>query len=386
MKKRGMKILICTSYFDTVTNGTAHLPNFLLKINELYPQHEVSILAEDIKQLPNKTYTNVYPIKINYPRPIHAFQTFLRNFTYWKAVKALHEVKNFDVIVFNAGIIGIWTRWQLPKQVSVFGFIHDDNGIFVAKSHQATRLKKLYKYLEHFLLERTFIQQPNMKVLCCSNYLKALVIRKCKSDIKKTFCLHQAIDVYKIQYQLPKMFGNVIKIIFVKWDYRRGGLFDLGQALEQLYPYQFELTVMGPSEFEFNTIRAFFDKIKNIKLNLFGNTIQKEVFKALAQHDIFCIPAKAEALGLANAEALASGISVVSTDVGGISEVMNGTVNGWLAMPNDINSLEKSLKTCIEARLEERILKSRQGRAWVEQHFDYKVMLKKFIRILILRV
>jgi hypothetical protein len=35
-----------------------------------------------------------------------------------------------------------------------------------------------------------------------------------------------------------------------------------------------------------------------------------------------------------------------------------------------------------KASLKERILKSRQGRAWVEQHFDYKVMLKKFIRIL----
>jgi glycosyltransferase involved in cell wall biosynthesis len=382
MKKRGMKILICTGYLDTVTNGTAHLPNFLLKINELYPQHQVSILAEDIKNLPNKTYTNVYPIKINYPRPIHALQTFLRNFTYWKAIKALHEVKNFDVIVFNAGVVGIWTRWQLPKQVSIFGFLHDDNGIFVAKSNQATRLKKLYKYLEHFLLERTFMQQSNMKVLCCSNYLKALVIQHCKSDIKKTFCLHQAIDVRKIQYQYPQKFGEIIKIIFVKWDYRRGGLLDLGQALQRLYPYSFELTVLGPSESEFNTIRAFFDEIKNIKLNLFGNTIQKNVFNALAQHDIFCIPAKAEALGLANAEALASGISVVATAVGGIPEVMNGAENGWLAKPNDIPDLAKTLKTCIEASLEERIQKSRKGRAWVEAHFDYPVMLKNFLTIL----
>jgi colanic acid/amylovoran biosynthesis glycosyltransferase len=377
-----MKILICTAAFDTVNNGTVHLPNFLLKINELYPQYEVSVLTEDIKNLPNKSYINVYPVTVNYPRSVHALQTFLRNITYWRAIKALHKIKNFDIIIFNAGVMGLWTARQLPIIPKIYGFIHDDNGILVNRANQATWRKTIYKYLEHFLLERPFLRQTNIQVLTCSNYLRNLVIQKCKSDVKKTHCLYVPIDVNKIKYQLPQELKDVIKIIFVKWDYRRGGLFELGQALKQLTPYVFELTVMGVSEHEFSKIHTFFDEIANIKLNLYGNTPQSIIFEALTQHDIFCIPAKAEALGLANAEALASGISVVSTDAGGIPEVMNAGNNGWLAKPNDVNSLEQALKSCIEAPLEERIQKSRNGRVWVEENFDYKSMLKNFITLI----
>jgi colanic acid/amylovoran biosynthesis glycosyltransferase len=377
-----MKILICTATFDIVDNGAVHFPNFLLRINELYPQHEVSVLTEDITHLPNKSYANVYPVTVSYPRPVHALQTFLRNVTYWKAIKALHKIKNFDIIVFNSGILGVWTRMQLPKQILIFGFIHDYNGLVVQRSHHQTWLKYIYKHLEHKLLTEKMIDQTSMTILCCSNYLKDLVKNKYPHKVDSIISLQQAIEISKIQYQTPKAFTNILKIIFVKANYRIGGLFELGQALWQLNPLQFELTVMGPSEHEFSKIHTFFDKISNIKLNLHSITPQSIVFQALTQHDIFCIPSKAEALGLANAEALASGISVVSTSAGGIPEIMNAGNNGWLAKPNDINSLEQALRNCIEAPLEERIKKSRNGRSWVEQNFDYTIMLKKFISLI----
>ncbi len=377
-----MKILICTAYFDTVTNGTVHLPNFLLKINELYPQYEVSVLTEDIKNLSDKSYTNVYPVTVNYPRPVHAFQTFLRNITYWRAIQSLHQIKNFDIIIFNSGNLGVWTRMQLPKSIAVFGFIHDYNGFVVKRSHYTTWLKYIYKHLEHNILIKKMIHQVDMSLLCCSHYLKTLIETKYPNRIAPILCLHQAINVSLIPYKTPKAFTKIIKIIFVKWNYKLGGLYELGQALWQLSPYSFELTVIGPSESDLESIRIFFNKRSNIKLNLYSNTTQTIVFQHLAQNDIFCIPAKAEALGLANVEALASGISVVSTTAGGIPEVMNNGANGWLAIPDDIHSLKIALKNCIEAPLEERIQKSRNGRDWVEQHFDYPILLKNFITLM----
>jgi glycosyltransferase involved in cell wall biosynthesis len=178
-----------------------------------------------------------------------------------------------------------------------------------------------------------------MTILCPSHYLANLIIKTYHSDATKIKCFHQAIDVSMIPYKQPSKIESSVKILFVKWDFRRGGLLVLGQALGQLSQYQFELSVLGPSPHDFKGIYTFFNKFPNIKLHLEGIVSQNVFFEQLAQHDIFCIPAKAESLGLANAQALASGISVVSTNAGGIPEVMNGDENGWLALPNDINSL-----------------------------------------------
>lgn len=377
-----MKILLVSPFFDSSTNGTFHFPNFLLKINELYPEHQVSVLTEDIKHLPNKSYENVYPITVHYPRPIHGIQTLLRNFTYWKAIKALQKIKFFDVIIFNAGLLGVWTRRQLPQNIPMFGFINDDNGLLLERNNHSTWRKYIHKYLEFNILEKSFILQKNTTVLCHSNYMRQLAIQKCHSTPDKILCFYLAVDVFNIPYQHPKALKGNVKIMFVKADYRRGGLFELGQALGQLQNDAFELTVIGIPKHDFNGVHDFFAKFSNIKLNLHNYVTRSDMEVALGQHDIFCTPARAESLGLANVQALASGLSVVATQVGGIPEVMNGTQNGWLAKPNNPDSLATALKTCIEAPLEERIQKSQLGRKWVEQHFDYKVMLKNFVTLI----
>jgi glycosyltransferase involved in cell wall biosynthesis len=89
-------------------------------------------------------------------------------------------------------------------------------------------------------------------------------------------------------------------------------------------------------------------------------------------NDILCTPSRVESLGIANAEGLATGISVVSTREGGITEVLHYGKNGWLAAPENAEDLAEKLKECIESTPSVSAEKSRNGRLFVEKKFDYK--------------
>jgi glycosyltransferase involved in cell wall biosynthesis len=69
----------------------------------------------------------------------------------------------------------------------------------------------------------------------------------------------------------------------------------------------------------------------------------------LASCDVFCSPSPYETFGMTVAEAMASGVPIVTVDSGAVSEYILDGVNGYLVQPNDVeglaNCLEKVLST-----------------------------------------
>ena len=115
-------------------------------------------------------------------------------------------------------------------------------------------------------------------------------------------------------------------------------------------------------------------------MQLLGDQPQQVVYEHLGTNDIFCIPSLKEALGVANIEALASGISVISTNTGGIPEVLDNGNNGWLVNLNDPQALADAIKECI-GNAQKRMDKSINGRKFISK-FSVDTMLDNFIRIL----
>lgn len=60
--------------------------------------------------------------------------------------------------------------------------------------------------------------------------------------------------------------------------------------------------------------------------------------------DLFVMPSRAEAWGLAALEALAYGIPVVASNVGGLREIVEPGVNGWLVPPDDAEALASAIQ------------------------------------------
>jgi len=76
------------------------------------------------------------------------------------------------------------------------------------------------------------------------------------------------------------------------------------------------------------------------KVIFFGKS--HEIDKILCFSDLFLLPSEAESFGLAALEAMASGVPVISSNAGGISEVNKQGVSGFLSNVGDIDDMVKN--------------------------------------------
>ncbi|NBY42981.1 MAG: glycosyltransferase [Verrucomicrobia bacterium] len=125
-------------------------------------------------------------------------------------------------------------------------------------------------------------------------------------------------------------------LLYVGSDFRRKGLDDLIKALP-LIKTPLHLSIAGVTEQQF--VKEFPGLAPT--LNNTAHTIQfhgqtpREITKALFWHaNLFCLPSRSEALGVAILEALAAGLPCVATSVGGIPEIAQ-PLGGCILVPAD---------------------------------------------------
>jgi colanic acid/amylovoran biosynthesis glycosyltransferase len=375
-----MKILVVTNIFETTVNGPFYLPHWLLKINALYPIHEVRVVTDDVAVPTDK----IYKININHPRRLKNFASVIDNLPFYRACRRIKKEYDYDIIFFNVATLGALTSRLLPKNIKIWGVVHTDHYILPdRRNYKSFKAYLYFAYLEHGL-ERAVMRNFN-RVFFCSDYTRLVFERFFPKHTPKMHTLLQTIDIKYIPFNpIPIHTDTTIKILFVKSDVMRGRIYILIDALAQLPEYRFVLTIIGASRFFENDIRAWLEKndAKNITLDYRGAQPLSAVYAAVQTHQILCMPVHSEALGLANVEGLAHGISVVATNVGGIPEVMNGGKNGWLVKPDNIESLRTGLKNCIECPADERLEIQKNARLFVEQNFDYREMLPYFVSFL----
>ena len=78
--------------------------------------------------------------------------------------------------------------------------------------------------------------------------------------------------------------------------------------------------------------------------------------------DVFIMPSRSEAWGMAALEAMAHGVPVIASDVGGLPEIVEPDNGGWLVPPGDPAALARAIVEVAASpdRLHEQGLKARQ--------------------------
>jgi glycosyltransferase involved in cell wall biosynthesis len=116
------------------------------------------------------------------------------------------------------------------------------------------------------------------------------------------------------------------------------------------------------------------------RVHLLGT--RHDVPNVLAGLDIFCLATRQEAMGTAFLEAAASGLPVIGTDVGGVSEMIRPGVTGLLVPLDDAPALQNALIQLIDSPE----LRAKMGQAGFERiHtegiFTTKTLAKRTERI-----
>jgi glycosyltransferase involved in cell wall biosynthesis len=96
--------------------------------------------------------------------------------------------------------------------------------------------------------------------------------------------------------------------------------------------------------------------------------------------DVYCLPSRSEGFNTTILEAMALGVPVVATDVGGTREAVEDGVTGRLVPPGDAEALAKALGDLLgDAVLRERL--ADEARLRVEAQFTVSTMVAKTLAI-----
>lgn len=122
----------------------------------------------------------------------------------------------------------------------------------------------------------------------------------------------------------------------------------------------------GPSRGEFEALAAALGIADRVR---FAGLVVDGATDMIAAADVFVHPSRNEAYGIAIAEAMAAGVPVVATRVGGVPEVVRDGETGALVPPDDPEALAAALGAMLaDAGLRERF--AREGRAAAERDHD----------------
>ncbi|HLW00778.1 MAG TPA: glycosyltransferase family 4 protein [Ktedonobacterales bacterium] len=111
------------------------------------------------------------------------------------------------------------------------------------------------------------------------------------------------------------------------------------------------------------------------------NANDPELMQLYAKSDLFVLPTLADCFGVALIEAMATGLPVVATQVGGVPDIVEDGHQGFLVQPND----EAALADRVERLLPDAALRRRMGvqaRARVLAHFDADKNSQRLLELL----
>ena len=142
--------------------------------------------------------------------------------------------------------------------------------------------------------------------------------------------------------------GHAVNVLFLGRIGPLKGAFDLISAIHCLQSSRFDLHVwmVGQEERE-GDFRYAQNILGGYQLTdtceVLGPLHREKVLQLFHDASVFVLPSYYEGLPMALLEALAAGLPVIATSVGGIPEVVQDTYNGFLISPGNIPALADAL-------------------------------------------
>lgn len=107
---------------------------------------------------------------------------------------------------------------------------------------------------------------------------------------------------------------------------------------------------------------------------------RNDVACILQDFDVFVLPSLAEGIPLTILEAMATALPVISTEVGGVPELIENNAQGYLIKPKDVKGLATKIKLYID-KPELMVQHGTSGRKKVEKNFSLQAMTKQYLQI-----
>jgi len=156
--------------------------------------------------------------------------------------------------------------------------------------------------------------------------------------------IYNVVDIHTFYPSLKKGINKIKKILLVALLLPVKGIPYLLQSLAQLkqkrQDFSLEIVGDGPNREEYEKLTMELDLEKEVKF--YGLRSKSEIAEFMRNSDFFVLPSLWENLPCVLIEAMASGLPVIASNVGGIPEILNKE-NGILIPSKNINALSEGI-------------------------------------------
>ena len=208
------------------------------------------------------------------------------------------------------------------------------------------------------------------------------------ASANKLLVIYNGIDLNKFIFQDKKTREEIRKELNLKKDDKV--LISIGRLFKAKgYPYLIEaikilkskypdikLLIIGEGE-EKNKLETQIRGL-NLEKNIFLLGRKENVSNYLNASDIFVLASLWEGFGLAIVEAMACGLPVITTNVGGIPEIIKDKISGLLVNPKDFKILAQKIDYLLNLDADSKERFALKGRKIVEQKFPLEKMMTKY--------
>ena len=194
------------------------------------------------------------------------------------------------------------------------------------------------------------VTKKSKQVVCNSDFTSQMVRESYNLPFEKVTRIYKAVPLQTFLEQSPDCEdSNILTALFIGNNWRRKGLQTLIEAIAMIVQNHPEIPVKlevygNPSTAESNQFLQLANSLGVKKYVNFAGILTRDAAPVvISSSSMLVLPSFEEALGLVCIEAIATGIPVVGSEVGGIPEVINDARLGRLTKPGDSNALATAM-------------------------------------------
>ncbi|MBM4241498.1 MAG: glycosyltransferase family 4 protein [Euryarchaeota archaeon] len=296
-------------------------------------------------------------------------------FVFFNIINSLRKLKDVDLI---------HAHWLIPN-----GF----GALFLKKIHKIPYISTIYgeevylsKSYKFGFLMRSFVENSTRSIAISDATFKSCMDIGLKKDkfeiipfgVDNKFFKPLSIDREKNKFQILSV-GYLIE--------RKGFEYLIKSMKDVLKKYKgVKLKIVGSGPLEKKLKKVVHDLELNGNVEILENVSDEELLKLYNSSDLFVLPSiidsqgNTEGLGVVLLEAMACGLPVIGSDIGGIPDIIEDGETGLLVGEKDVEGLSRAIIGLIEnENLREKL--AIKGSELVTEKFSWYKVAESYLKV-----
>lgn len=373
-------LIFSLAYFPFVAGAevaikqiTDHLPDF---------EFEIITVNLDGRQKSKEKIDNVLVRRIGSGK----LSKYFFPFTAAKLAKKLHQEKKFDAIwaimANQAGMAALFFKKKHPALPYLLTLQEGDSefDIWLRTFFIRPWYKQIYRSADYIQAISNFL----------ANRAKKMGAKFPIAIIPNGAGLNYGQFMPRGNVQSGGIFNHKIVITSSRLE-KKNGVDILIKAISLIEDTDIRLVIMGGGKLKNKLVKLAYNlKLKEKpgieasaekdRVYFFGHIDPLSIFYYLKQSKIFVRPSRSEGLGIAFLEAMACGLPVIGTPVGGIPDFLKDNETGLFCKVNDPKDLSEKIQRLLQEKdLYEKL--SVNGKKLVEEKYQWEEIAEKMEKI-----